>query len=283
MTSSGPLSSFDPNAARQQAFERLRRSASFRFAAVLICGVGLAAAGTTILRLNRGARDEARPLAASRVAARPAPEQVSVAPPPPLASKPPVSTSSGAVPSTDVAGATATNGPPAAVPETATVESPSPPPQAGAAQMVAAPHPEPTPAGETSAVTAGAIAPVEQSAPPAPTAPIAPAAPPESARPTTSASTVPNQPSPAPAAAPRTRQLVRQAPRTTASLGPARDERLTRRIARSPTPERRETPSQFRLESAPSGSAGNVRAYRFVGTGGRPDASGATILTVRVP
>ncbi|MDB5512529.1 MAG: hypothetical protein JWR08_2012, partial [Enterovirga sp.] len=130
------------------------------------------------------------------------------------------------------------------------------------------------------AVKSVAIAPAEQSAAAPPAAAITPAPPVEAAPPGRAASTLPNPP-PVQAPVSRARPPLRQSPRTTASLGPALEQPAPQRRARQ-TAEAPEVPSQFRPAAVPSGSAPSVRAYRFVGQAGRPDPSGATIVTVRV-
>ena len=74
--------SYDPTGSEESTrVERFHRSAGFRYAAVVVCGIGLATASSTFLRLSQGWRDAPRPAAES--AGGPV-TTVATAPAPPL-------------------------------------------------------------------------------------------------------------------------------------------------------------------------------------------------------
>lgn len=279
----------DPISPREDPLEEVRRSKAFRIAAVAICGVGLAGAALTLVRVAQDALDghmdgqrQARvgssapapaDLPPVKHAEQPAPRRTEMAASPP-ARAPDLSTS--------VPDATAAPPAPSSEPSRQAIVSPAP------VETPVAPVPVDPPAkpAETAAASAEpvpAAPPRGDTEPPPAAAQRAPLRVPRKAIRATPiparALTVPVPPATAPALPPKA--TVPSQPSRIADA-PARREvdrkskkNLRKGIANA-------APSQFRLVPTPPGFGPNVRAYSFVSDSGRMDGSGARVTVVRV-
>lgn len=283
-------------------FEDLRRSKGFRIAAVAICGMGLAGAAVTLVRVAQDALD-GRIDGRRQVRAAAAPQPPAAMSPPAL--PPAVPTEQPPAQRTEIAA-----GPLVAAPDSNTM----PPPEPDPAPAASPPEPEPAP---QRLVTP---APVESPVVPVPIDPPVKAAEAVTASPDlvpavqaeVSGSPPADAQEPPPAAAPqrlpaRAYRAIRATPIPARALTvpappaaapappkarvPSRPTRFAdapeRRPSARPSPgplqrEARPAPSQFRLVPTPPGFGPTVRAYSFVADSGRVDGSGARVTVVRV-
>ncbi len=284
--------SFDPNAAGEESrFTGIHRSAGFRYAAVAICGVGLATAASTFLRLSGGWKTPEPTIQGTGqpvMAAAPAPSASRVSEPQPAAPPQAAPTTAAAAHAAEqLASREAPQQPPRRlVPADAPAATSAVPAAPAISSAIGPTPPAPTTSDEKPASPAGRAARAPEPDP-RPSVPVLPPAALEPVRP----APVPTRPVasgtpdrlPEPPTAPAARQ-GRARPAEPAIQAPRRDSKpSTPRRSRYAAPSERAAPAQFRAAAAPAGTAPNVRSYSFAADGGRVvDASGTRVHVIRV-
>ena len=273
MSAPDTAKSFDPTASEpSSAFEALRRAPVVRYAAIALCGIGLATAGSTALRLGQGWR---QPVASAEkpAASKPASGAAQTADPLP----PPVV----------VAPISSPAAPPAPAPSVRTEQAPQVAPLAPSGSEIAEARPVPPAAAATPQATAQPPGSV-----PARDAVRAPEAAPGQRASGTSdpgparSTAAPPRSGSSPVARARADRPSAERAGQGGGAEPARErsrpeERRARRFAADPA--RAPAPSQFREAAAPAGTAPSVRAYSLASDPGRTvDSTGMRIQVVRV-